>query len=175
MSILTDIAAEQQRAVGTVTADYTSDQKSTSPFEQSFPYAPWIHPPDNFQAFDQVAAIATPDVATGDITVLQFEVPFGWDGVIRRLSHNYTGAGFVQGTGGIIWRLLVDGQAVRNYDSMLVEFGSVQSPRCTDGIRIYSRQIIKYVVNVTGINFQPSGVSQTICCLAGWIYPRGLA
>lgn len=137
---------------------------------------PWIYPPDNFQGFDSANSILTPAVGAGDTVVLSFKVPFGWDGVIRRLSHNYAGGGFLQGSGAIIWRLRINGQIVRNYDAITMEWGTIQQPRLIDGIRIYSSQLVEYLVTVPGgSGFIPSQSTFILCSLGGWIYPRGLA
>ena len=134
---------------------------------------PWVTPPPRFQAIDFQAIIDTPLVGSGDTDVLTFTVPRGFDGIIRRLSHNYTGGGFQQGSGGLVWRILANGRAIKNYDNILFEFGTLAVPRPTDGIRIYENQFIEYVVNVAGGGgFVPSAATSIICTLAGWIWPK---
>jgi hypothetical protein len=74
-------------------------------------------------------------------------VPDGMDGVINRLSWNFTGGGFVQGSGDIQAQLFRNGAAVRNFDNMLVEKGSIGTARPISPIRVYAGQIITLVVN----------------------------
>lgn len=135
--------------------------------------APWVEPPENFEGFDLVQAILTPDVGSGDLVVLAYAVPRGYDGVIKGLLHNYVGSGFQQGAGGIVWRLAVNGRWVRHYDSMLVTFGSPEYPRPIAGVRIYENQVISYVVNVAGGNgLLYSKETQIVCGISGWLWPR---
>src|ERR1035437_5927665 len=71
--------------------------------------APWVNPPEGhlpFAAYNAVAVPAAPPVHT---PVLTLSVPEGLDGVIIRLSQNFTGGGFVAGSGDIIWRITADG------------------------------------------------------------------
>lgn len=134
---------------------------------------PWLFPPPDSQAFDPVAAIATPAVGAGNTLVLTLIVPPGFDGVVRRLSHNYTGPGFPQGSGYIVWQLLLNGNAVRNYDAMTVEFGSAAWPRKIDGIRVKSGDVLQYFVNLpNGTGFVLPGNTNIICGMGGWLYPR---
>lgn len=130
---------------------------------------PWIEPPPGFQAFDAHRHIVTPAVGT-DTEVLTVTVPEGYDGIIRRLSNNYTGPNFVAGSGQIIWRLLIDRMVVRNYGQILIEMGSPQWPRDTDGILLRSGQVVRYMVNVS----DPALVGATgiICSLAGYFWPK---
>lgn len=136
---------------------------------------PWITPPPGFEPFDYQGQITTPAKDGLDHVVLSILMPRGWDGVVRRLSHNYTGGGFTsfQGSGAIAWRLLADKRAIRNYDNILFEFGSPQQARPTDGILLYENQLVEYVVNLDPLSlFIPSQATMIICTLAGWIWPR---
>lgn len=152
----------------------TLDMQNPMPSEQPMVLlAPWTSPPPGFQPFDFLGTRDTPLVGTGDTTVLSFQVPRGWDGVIKRISHNYTGGGFPQGSGGIEWRILYDGAAFKNYERILFEFGSLSNPRATDGLLVYENQLISYVVNVAGTGgFIPSASTQIICTMAGYFWPR---
>lgn len=136
---------------------------------------PWVDPPESAIPFDPTSAITTPAPGAGDTVVLSFVVPRGHDGVITGLMHLYSGGGLQQGSGGIIWRLLIDGRAVRNYDAMTVEFGSTAQPRRIAGLRIYENQTVEYVVQLpAGTAFVYSQETQIICSVSGWLYPRGL-
>jgi hypothetical protein len=127
---------------------------------------PWP-PPAGSQAFDFASAIALPVVTTSGV-VLSFQVPAGFRGIIRRLSHNHEGSGFVNGSGSLVWRLLVNQSVVKNYGALVTEFGSVQLPRETDGIPLQQNDRVRYeVVNVS------LGVAGTtvICSAAGFFWP----
>lgn len=131
---------------------------------------PWVEPPPGFQSFDYSKHIATPAVGV-DTEVLQFVVPDGFDGIIRRLSNNYTGPNFVQGSGQLIWRLLVDRMVVKNYGQILIEMGSIHHPRDTDGILVRSGQVVRYMVTCSDAALV--GTTGIICSLAGYFWPKG--
>lgn len=131
---------------------------------------PWVEPPPGFQAFDYSRHIATPAVGV-DTEVLVFSVPDGYDGVIRRLSNNYTGPGFVQGSGQLIWRILIDRMVVKNYGQILIEMGSPQWPRDTDGILLRSGQVVRYMVNVSDAALAGSATG-IICAVGGYFWPK---
>ncbi len=130
---------------------------------------PWIQPPVGFSSFDQQGVVAMPAAPNGVATILTFTVPSGYDGVIKRLSHNATGGGFVQGSGDLSWMITLDGRPVKNYSNMLTELGTTQIPRFTDGIQIYSNQVVSYIITHIA-NVALAGSS--IATLAGYYYPR---
>lgn len=119
------------------------------------------------RAVDEQAALALPAVGT-ESTVLTFLIPQGYDFFIRRISHNFTGGGFVQGSGDIIWRLLIDNAPVKNFQNMSSEKGSVDAPRDIDGIRAYSGQTLLYTV-LHAANAALNG--NIICSVNGSLYP----
>jgi hypothetical protein len=131
---------------------------------------PWIYPPASYQAFDYQGAIAMPTAGSGDTNVFSFPVPFGWRGVIKRISCNITGGGFNQGSGDILWRITADGRAIKGYDQILTELGSIQFPRPTDGILVYSNQLIALVTN--NVNIVAAAVF-VLGSLAGYFWPEG--
>lgn len=120
------------------------------------------------RAIDEQSSAALPTIAAGETTILTFIVPQGFDCIIRRLSHNFTGGGFVQGSGDIIWRILIDNAPVRNFQNMTTEKGSWDQPREIDGIRAYSGQTIRYNV-VHAANAALAG--NVICSLNGSLFP----
>ena len=135
--------------------------------------APWVSLPDGAQPFDFKGIIVTPAKDGAEYNVLSVPVPFGWDGVIKAVSCNYTGGGFVQGSGDLKWRLRSNRGMVKNYDSILFELGSPSIPREVYGIRLYSGQSIEFgVVHATTSSLATAGTN-IICTLAGWFYPRG--
>lgn len=171
--MITDIVRQQKRLANLPIGSFAAAPSAGAPSNMN---APWVFPPEGFQGFDPVSAIPTPAIGSGDTVVLSFRVPFGWDGVIKGLIHQYSGGGYPEGSGGLIWRLLIDGRPVRNYENMLVEFGSSQQPRPIGGVRIYQSQLVTYVVNAAGGGgWLPSQQTTIICGVSGWIYPRSLA
>jgi hypothetical protein len=130
---------------------------------------PWVEPPQSFLSFDELGKVALPVVAAPDATIVSLLVPDGYDGVIKTLSLNFVGGGFVQGSGDIIWRLLADGQAIRNYSNITSEKGSPEQPRAiSGGIRIFSGQLITAVVNHTA---DVTLAGDVMASIGGWFYP----
>ncbi len=130
---------------------------------------PWVEAPQNFLSFDEPGLVALPVAPSVDTTVLSLLVPDGYDGVIKGMSMNFAGGGFVQGSGTIVWRVLADGQAIRNYSNITTERGSPEQPRpVSGGIRLYSGQLITIVVNHVSDNTLTGDVLATI---TGWFYP----
>lgn len=164
--------ARELRERALLHAQYFSPRGGMLPPPASSDRPPWVEPPAGAEPFEAVAVIATPAVGSSGV-VLSFRVPYGFDGVIRRLSHNYTGGGFVQGSGDLIWRLTRDGAAVRNFESLAVEFGSIQDPRKIDPIRIFSGQLISYVVEHAPTSGLPVAGTRIVCSLGGYFYPTG--
>lgn len=164
-------AADLRRAASEHAA-YFSAKSGVLPPPRESDRPPWIEPPAGAEPFEFVAAIPTPAAGVTAV-VLQFGVPYGYDGVIRRVSHNYTGGGFVQGSGDLVWRLFRDGAAVRNFESLTIEFGSIQTPRPIDAIRIFSGQVITYEVEHSASSGLPVAGTQIVCALGGYFYPTG--
>lgn len=134
---------------------------------------PWVQPPQGhlpFLAHDVLArpGVVFPAVGAAGV-VLTLPVPQGYDGVINALSNNYVAGGFVSGSGNLIWRILADGRAIRNFNNITVELGTLQLPRSVDGIRVFSGQAITYTIDHIA-NAALGG--NTVCTLKGYFYPR---
>jgi hypothetical protein len=140
--------------------------------------APWIDPPSGFEAFYSPGIIATPAANGADTTALSFRVPTGYDGVIRRIANLYTGPGFVAGSGNLVWRILRNGQAIRNFDNMQFSLGTYSStggsilPAEMDGIRMFADDVITFIVNHAATSPLPVAGTQIVVLLGGWIYPK---
>jgi hypothetical protein len=132
---------------------------------------PWVVPPPGFEGFDFSGVIATPANNGLDTVVLEFFVPSGYEGVINKLSHRYTGGGFQSGQGDLAWRIFRNDQAVKNYDNILVQFGTENELREIAGIRIYSGEKISYVVNHAVASALAIGGTFIIAFASGWFYP----
>lgn len=130
---------------------------------------PWVEAPQNFLSFDEAGTVALPAAPSVDTTILSLLVPDGYDGIIKTISLNFAGGGFVQASGTIVWRLLADGQAIRNYSNITSEKGSPEQPRAiSGGIRVFSGQLITAVVNhVSDVTL----TGDVVATLGGWFYP----
>ncbi len=128
---------------------------------------PWLEAPEGAVPFDPQTAAALTGVGT-QVEVVRLVVPDGYDGVINAFSWNFTGGGFVQGDGSLQAQILRNGAAVRNYDNILVEKGTIAIPRPISPLRIYSGQVITLVVNHLANGLLAGNL---IGCFSGYFYP----
>jgi hypothetical protein len=113
--------------------------------------------------------IPLPAVGSGFVVVAQLTVPIGYNGVIKKIENNLTGGGFVNGSGDVVWQILIDDVPIKNYDSILTERGDPNSPAGINSIAIYSGQTISYVVNHVS---NPTLTGFTIAALVGYFFPQ---
>lgn len=134
----------------------------------------WVKASGNSVPFRKVAAIPTPLAASGDVQVLEFQVPTGYDGLISGLFHLYTGPGFMTGSGDIEWRIKVNKTYAVHLGQILVTLGSQRGAYSIDGgIPVQSGQRIQYIVNAPNLSggLLPLN-SQIVCGLEGLFYAR---
>jgi len=139
----------------------------------------WIYPPINWENVDRIAYATLPAINV-EATILSFTVPIGRNGVINKVANNFVGGGWTEGTGDILWRILVDGApppAANSYAAIPASLGSPANPTEISGFRIFENQVI----SVTIFN-NPAGPSGGItpagqlagARLCGYLYPREL-
>jgi hypothetical protein len=134
--------------------------------------APWIiKPPQSvdFRYSDSIAVGAcTPGV---DTLVTTFVSRLGYDGVINSLVNQFTGLGFVEGSGSIIWRVQVGFRWVEDYAAITTTLGESDNPFIfgTGGIRFREKTPVSIFVNIPDISL--FSLTDTIVCgMAGWQY-----
>lgn len=133
---------------------------------------PWIYPPAEWELIDRLGYVAIGAIGAGDTIIISYQVPSGRNGVIRKVGNNFVGGGWVEGSGSIIWRILVDGTAppaATDYDTILGSLGSPANPVESAGFRIYENQLLTVVVSNISVLVaaQLAGAR-----LVGWTYPR---
>lgn len=138
---------------------------------------PWIYPPTNFENVDKINYALVPAIGS-QATIISYTVPAGRNGIINKVACNFVGGGWVEGTGDIIWRILIDGTpppGATDYDSILASLGGPAQPTGIAGFRFFENQILALVVfnNPAG----PNGgvvVAGQRCGgrLTGYNYPR---
>ena len=130
-------------------------------------------PPES-KPFLKQAGITTPTTASGDNVVVKFLVPTGWDGLLSGLYWNYSGAGFAQGSGDIIWRVQVNQYFLKDLSNCPFLLGDPVNPvPLTQGKILLSGQTVRAVVNVPNLsgNIQ-IGNSTVYAGLLGFLWPR---
>lgn len=136
---------------------------------------PWREMPEGAERFQQVGSIILPAVENVDNLVLRWTVPEGYDGIITTLSNFFNGAGFINGSGDLIWRLMFDNQWFKDTDAVDVAVGRPSAPLKLKGAgyRIYSHQTMRFFVSLgTGALGRLDPAGRIVCALFGWIYPR---
>jgi hypothetical protein len=143
------------------------DEDLSSGAVSALPVHLWM-PPDGIP-FDEARYIATP--AVGNLgAVVQFTVPEGYHGVIRKIGNVYIGAGFVEGSGSLIWQILQNGEVVRNYDNIVASLGTVTQPGEIPGaIIVFEQQVI--TLQVSNVSLLVGG-TQVGGRLSGWYFPK---
>lgn len=130
--------------------------------------------PDGAVEFYERGSIVTPAPAATPTTVMQFVVPTGYLGIIYGVLLHYTGTGFVEGSGDIVWRVMIgNAWAAPGLGNCLFQLGTVgQCLSLTDYLPANSNQRISVSVQVpnTSGNIQV-GASRILATLQGWYYP----
>lgn len=134
----------------------------------------WIRAPKDFIPFRKYAAVPTPLAVTGDVVVLDFQIPEGFDGVIAAIFHVYTGPGFLEGGGDLVWRLLINRVYAIHLGNVQVTMGSqAQAYPLDGGIKVQSGTHVQYIVNAPNLS---GGIlplaSQIVCGVEGVFYAR---
>jgi hypothetical protein len=137
----------------------------------------WIYPPINWENIDQIAYVTLPAI-NAEATILKFTVPIGRNGVINKVANNFVGGGWTEGTGDILWRILVDGApppAANSYAAIPASLGSPANPTEISGFRIFENQVISVTIfnNPLGPNNGITVAGQLAGArLCGYLYPR---
>jgi len=131
----------------------------------------WIFASINSLAFDNAGDIGLPAIGV-EATIFSFQVPRGFNGVMKEIGNVFIGAGFTDGSGQLIWRILQNGVAVRGKENIQNSLGSVAIPSRIGGggfIRILENDII--AMTVLNAAIAPAG--QLVAGrLSGWFYPK---
>lgn len=132
-------------------------------------FPPHLFQPQDGFPFDYTNYIATPAVGVA-APVVQFTVPEGHFGVIKRVGNVYIGAGFVEGSGSLIWQIQQNQGVVRNYDNILASLGTVTQPGDLAGsILLFEQNLVVLQVNNVGL---VAGGTQVGGRLSGWFFPK---
>jgi hypothetical protein len=132
---------------------------------------PWLKMPAEGRQYQEINSIPLPANDGANHIVTQFKVPTGYDGVITSITNFYTGVGFVEGSGDLVWRLLISRRWARNLGAIDTTLGSLTSP-CPlfrGGIRVSSDQLITYYTSVPVASALAGG--RVVCGVFGWYYP----
>lgn len=147
--------------------------------EEYLNYLPWDEDnrgaiPPQSKPFLQQKGIVTPSTASGDNVVLTFRVPYGWDGLLAGFYFNYSGSGFAQGSGDIVWRIQVNQYYLKDLSNLPFLLGDPVNPvPMTQGKILLSGQKVSAIVNVANLSGMIQiGNSTVYAGLLGFWWPR---
>lgn len=103
-------------------------------------------------------------------TVVQFRCPRRSNGEIEFIANQYSGGGWVEGSGGMIWQLLIDSIPVQGFDSILGSMGTLASPGWLGkgAIQFSEDQLIQLIVKNISV---PANQQPIEGMLRGHFYP----
>jgi len=137
-----------------------------------------IAPPKGAIHFNPSGVIPLPAAASGDVEVFTMQVPLGYDGIITGQFNVFT-QGWAEGSGDLIWRILVYDPIVPRYlrdcGNIQVTLGKVNIYQTVPGgLLVRSNNRIAYIVNAPNAfgSLPPAGTGSIIAGLHGWLWPR---
>ena len=140
--------------------------------------APWIQKPLNGidykkLFFQPLTAFQSGGAFTGVDTVIgQWRVDHAFDGVITKLVFGFTGTGFEQASGDIVWRLKYGQRFARDLGNVLNTYGDLQTALLVeaDHIQLISDQTVTLYANIPANS--PVAGGQVFGGTFGWMWPR---
>ena len=125
--------------------------------------------------FNRTGGVLTPTTAAGDTTILSFRVPEGYDGLLSGLFWGYSGTGFAQGSGDLLFRIKRNLVYLKDLSNVPFLLGSSKLPvAMTQGAFLLSGQLVSLIVNVPNLSGSIQIGSSTIFGgLLGFWWPRG--
>jgi hypothetical protein len=130
--------------------------------------------PPQATPFRKAKGIVTPTTASGDNVVVSFRVPYGFDGLLSGFYFAYSGAGFAQGSGDIIWRIQRNQYYLKDLSNLPYLLGDPVNPvPMTQGQILTSGQLVQAIVNIPNLSGMIQiGNSTVYAGLLGFWWPR---
>ena len=132
--------------------------------------------PEQGREFHKYGIIDIPALPSVDTQILQFDVPTGYDGIIYGVLCKYTGLGFVDGSGDLLWRFQMNRHWLKSLSSIPTELGDFSGySQMDEFVRVYSGQTIRaYGWRSPAAAIVPGKDRRMIAAVQGWYYPMGL-
>jgi hypothetical protein len=137
---------------------------------------PFLEMPSNGvverQIFSQPIGNFTGTASGTDVLVGFWQVPKGFDGAITHFIALFTGSGFDDGSGDIVWRLKIGQRFAKNLGNVNFTYGDLSTALLVPGqsIRLISGQTVAIYANVPGGS--PVSGGSIFGGTLGWTYPR---
>lgn len=127
---------------------------------------PWNFPPEDSLFFDRVGVVAMPLVGV-TAQIVFFAMPAGYTGIVKWLSNIFLGAGFIDGSGDLLWQILRDAQPVEDYEAITAQLGTLPIPTDTF-IPVGENMTVS--ITIRNVGFLGGGASSG-GRLKGWRWP----
>jgi hypothetical protein len=128
-------------------------------------------PPTNSRPLYPQSPIAVAYAApgAGPVTLLTYTVPKGYNTVFTHLCIANIGGGFVDFSGGIIWRVLVNGAGAKNLGNITVQIGQISILQRIAPIILQENDVLTITAEVPVA--QPAQGGTTAAVLSGYEIP----
>jgi hypothetical protein len=121
---------------------------------------PFIVTPAPFPAYPAPGAAA--------INIISYTVPRGMNALITFLAIVHVGGGFIDGSGNVIWRVLVNGAGVKGLEALQSQVGSYAQP---NEVQLVLQENDVIVVTVEVPAAQPAMVGTAAARFHGFVVP----
>lgn len=142
---------------------------------EQWPYD-WVFPPKNAKPWNPFASIVAPAVGVAT-TILETQVPTGFDFIMEGMLQWFQGTGFIPGSGDALWDTLLNpgtqNLAVEGLGQIPFNLGSLTGGtwwRFPEAYRFTSLDIIRNQVTTT-VDIAPGAPNYFITMFLGWLYP----
>jgi hypothetical protein len=142
------------------------------PVQPNYPaLPPHLYQPTTGLPFNPTTYVTIPAIGATAI-ILDFFVPNGYQGVINQMGNNFVGGGFVDGSGNLVWQLLIDGVPYPNFEDIIASLGNPANPSLIGAVQLRERQHVQLVVENVAVVTAGQLIGGR---LSGYYYPLDLA
>lgn len=114
------------------------------------------------------------DFAADNAVIVEFTLPFGYEGLLYSCFQRFTGTGLVPGSGSLVWRVQVGQRYPKDMGNMPWELGEHASYfPLADYIRLVPHQHVAYRYSAAADSGDVLGTGNVIAAVQGWIWPTG--
>lgn len=142
------------------------------PVQPNYPaLPPHLYQPTTGLPFNPTNFVTIPAIGAVAI-IVDFFVPNGYQAVINQMGNNFVGGGFVDGSGSVVWQLLIDGVPYPNFENIIASLGNPAAPSLIGAVQLRERQHVQLVVNNVSVVVAGQKIGGRV---SGYFYPLDLA
>lgn len=137
--------------------------------------APWLWMPKEGERYNEINTIALPVAEGVETVVISHQVPPGYDGVIVNPVNGFTGTGFQEGSGDLVFRIRLNRRFAKDYGNITTSLGSLVLPQSAQQhtIQLVSNELVQYTITLgPGALGRLDPAGRILCALIGWFYPQ---